>query len=146
MNSRTLQSRFRSPTPARRGVVVVAVIVAATVCLVFVGIWARAVVSEQRRASNRQYQLQATRLAEAGLRRAIALHAADSSYRGDTWDVAADKLDQTHAGKVHTQLLASDDTDWIQYEATAQFPASDVRRAQVTKSIRLPYSKPAGKL
>jgi hypothetical protein len=100
-------------------------------------------VREHRRIASQQDQVQATRLAEAGLRRAIALHAADAKYSGETWAVPKSELDKSHSGQVLIQVGPSDDGQLIRYKAMAEFPTGEMRHAQITKSISLPSSNTA---
>src|SRR5688572_11422750 len=70
---------------ARGGFVVISVMVVIVISLALFGVWARAAVRENRRAGDHQLRLQATRLAESGLRRGLAQRNASSDYTGETW-------------------------------------------------------------
>ena len=82
----------------------VAIIVVLSISLTLFGIWARAVLRERTRLASQQFQLQAARLAEAGVHRAMMCHAADPQYQGETWSVPADQLDKTHAAEVRIRI------------------------------------------
>lgn len=122
----------------RRGVVLIVVIVTTSISLVLFGMWAQNMVKEHRRFANQQYRLQATRLAEAGLRRAMARQSADPQFQEEAWSVPAVSLGGTHAANVQIRVMPSDDAKSTRYEATAQFPSSAERRAQITKRIEVP--------
>jgi Tfp pilus assembly protein PilX len=122
----------------RRGVVLIVVIVTTSISLVLFGIWARNMVKEHRRFANQQYRLQATRLAEAGIRRAMARKSAEPQFQEETWTVPAESLGGTHAANVQIRAMPSDNAATVRYEATAQFPAGAARRAQITKRIEVP--------
>ena len=143
MNNLSLIVRInKRRSGARRGVVLVAVLVLLSLCVTLFGLWARGVLRERSRVAHRQVQAQAVRLAEAGLHRAIARRAADVKYRGETWSVPASDLDKTHAAEVRIQIMPNDSDGKARYEATAEFPVGAVHRAQITKSVELPNPAP----
>jgi len=123
--------------PRRRGVVLVVVLVTISISLTLFGLWARTIVQEHRRQANQQFRLQAARLAEAGVRRAMQRRAADPQFEEDTWMAPAEHLGGTHAAKVRIRATPNDDTTALRYEATAEFPTGAVRRAQITKRIEI---------
>ena len=116
----------------------VAIIVVLSISLTLFGIWARAALRERTRLASQQFQLQAARLAEAGVHRAIERRAADPQYQGETWSVPADQLDKTHTAEVRIRVEPNGSANTTRIEATAEFPAGAVRRAQITKSTELP--------
>jgi len=118
--------------------VLVAIIVALAISLTLFGVWAQSAVREHRQLATGQLRLQAQRLAEAGVRRAIARRASDSQFEGETWSVPADALDKTHAAEVRIQLAPNSDANAIRYAATAEFPVGAIRRVQITKTIEVP--------
>ena len=126
----------------KRGFVLVAVIVIMSVSLTLFGIWAQAAIRARSRLATQQFHSQAMRLAEAGLHRAIVRRATDSKYEGETWSVPADELDKTHAAKVQIRIVINPIAGTTRYEATAEFPAGALRRAQNTKAIDLPNPLP----
>ena len=136
-NRLATSSRTRRHAP-RRGVVLIIVIVTTSISLVLFGMWAQNMVKEHRRFANQQFRLQATRLAEAGIRRAMARKLADPQFQKETWSVPAESLGGTHAASVQIRAVPSGNATTVQYEATAQFPAGAVRRAQITKRIEVP--------
>jgi Tfp pilus assembly protein PilX len=130
-------SKTRRHAP-HRGVVLIVVIVTTSISLVLFGMWAQNMVKEHRRFANQQYRLQAIRLAEAGIRRAMARKSADPQFQEETWAVPAESLGGTHAANVQIRVSQGDNAATVRYEATAQFPAGAVRRAQITKRIEAP--------
>jgi hypothetical protein len=120
--------------------VLIAVVVALTICVTLFGVWARSSIQLHQRMRNEQLRLQAVRLAEAGVRRALAMRAADASYNQERWQVPASDLDTTHAGTVRIRVTPSHDAPALQFEATAEFPAGAIHRAQITKRIERPDS------
>jgi hypothetical protein len=112
--------------------VLIVVIVTICISLTLFGLWAKDIVHQHRRSTNQEYRLQASALAEAGLRRAMARRAADAEFREETWLVSGEHLGRRQAATVHIRIAPGEDGA-IRCEATAQFPADAVRRAQVTK-------------
>ena len=140
-NHLATSSKTRRQAP-RRGVVLIVVIVTTSISLVLFGMWAQNMVKEHRRFANQQYRLQATRLAEAGIRRAMARKSADPQFQDETWSVPTESLGGTHAANVQIRATQGDNAAIVRYEATAQFPAGAVRRAQITKRIEVPIPPP----
>jgi hypothetical protein len=121
----------------RRGIVLVAIVAVFAISLTLFGVWAKAAIQNQQRIGNQQFRMQAVRLAEAGLRRAMARRAADPQYNEEVWHVPAEMLDEPNAAEVRIRILAGDNMAMLRYEATAEFPARAVRRAQITRRIDL---------
>jgi Tfp pilus assembly protein PilX len=120
---------------SQRGIVLVAVLVLLTISLTLFGIWARQLIREQGHLGTERQRLQAIRLAEAGLERAIALRAADSTFEKQIWSVPASQLDQKHDAEVRISVTPDGRAGTLRYEATAVFPVGDVHSVQLTKSI-----------
>jgi Tfp pilus assembly protein PilV len=137
MNHRLTNHSINSRT-APRGVVLVAVIVTLTIGLALFAIWARTIVREKRQLANQQFRMQAVRLAEAGIQRARAMRTADPKYENETWSVPAEVLGGRHGAEVRIHVTSEPDATATRYEATAEYPAGAVRRAQITKRIELP--------
>jgi type II secretory pathway component PulK len=121
----------------RRGIVLIMVIVTVSVSMILFGIWAQNMVTEHRRLANHLYRVQATRLAEAGVKRAMARRAADPAFTEETWSVPAETLGGARGATVQIRVVPNNDAASLRFEATAQYPADAVRRAQVTKHIEV---------
>jgi hypothetical protein len=104
------------------------------------GVWARSSIQLHQRMRNEQLRLQAVRLAEAGIRRALAMRTADASYNQERWQVPASDLNTTHTAAVRIRVTPGQDSPALTFEATAEFPAGAIHRAQVTRRIEIPNS------
>jgi Tfp pilus assembly protein PilV len=129
---------------SRRGIVLVAVVVVSAISLMLFGLWARAAIGQQQQMRSQQYRAQAVRLAEAGVRRAVARRTADSQYVEEVWQIPAQVLDQINSAQVRIRVTTDVGADKIKYEATAEFPAGAVRRAQVTRHTETSRPVPEG--
>ena len=129
--------RLRGRAIRHRGVVLVAVIVLFSVSLMLFGLWSRAVIRERHSLATQQFRIQAVRLAEAGLQRAISLRAADSQYAEEVWSVPASELDNNHVGQVRIRVAPTTNADSLRYDSTAEFPVGAQRRVQITKSVEI---------
>jgi type II secretory pathway component PulK len=118
--------------------VLVMLVVVMCVALALFGVWARRAVRAQRRMESRQYRMQAQRLAEAGVRRALARLAADPNFTNETWSVPADQLDQRHAAAVRIEIASSPFENKLHCQATAEFPEGTARRATVAEAVEIP--------
>jgi hypothetical protein len=121
--------RLRGHTGRKRGVVLIAVLVLLSVSL-----------------ATQQFRVQATRLAEAGLQRALSMRATDATYAEETWSVPASQLDNTHAAQVRIRVAPTSGVGGIRFEATAEFPVGALHRAQITKSVEIPNPVPMKKI
>jgi hypothetical protein len=124
----------------RPGVVLVAVIVTLTIGLALFAVWAQTIVRERRQMANQQLRLQAVRLAEAGIQRALARRAADPDYGAETWSVPATHLGGKHAAAVRIRLTPAENTAMTRVEATAEYPVGALRRAQFSTRIEVANS------
>jgi Tfp pilus assembly protein PilX len=124
----------------RRGIVLILVIVTASISMTLFGMWAQNMVMEHRRFANQAFRAQATRLAEAGIRRAMSRRAADPQFTEESWRVPAESLGEAYGATVQIRIVPNDDATAVRYEATAQFPADALRRAQVTKHVETTIS------
>jgi hypothetical protein len=122
----------------RHGVAIISVVVLFSISVTLFGVWAQMAIREHRRLESQHKQLQSLRLAEAGLRRAVARRAADPQYNAETWSVPAEQLGGAHAAEVRIRISQTADASALHYEATATFPVDAHRRAQVTKRIDIP--------
>jgi Tfp pilus assembly protein PilX len=128
---------LRGRAMRQRGVVLVAVIVVFSVSLTLFGLWSRSVIRERRSLATQQFRIQAVRLAEAGLQRAISLRAADAKYAEEVWSVPASELDNKHAAQVRLRVAPTTNADKLRYESTAEFPSGALHRVQITKSVEI---------
>jgi Tfp pilus assembly protein PilX len=145
LESRRRFTRLSRRTAHRRGMIVIAVLVLFSVSLTLFGLWSRAVIREHRTAATQQFRIQATRLAEAGLKRALLSRASNAKYDQEVWSVPAAQLDSIHTGQVRIRVAPTSDDRTTKYEATAEFPAGALHRAQITKSVEIPNSVPMNK-
>jgi hypothetical protein len=120
----------------RRGFILIIMIVLFAICATLFTLWARSAVHEQARLVGEGRRLQAERLAEAGIARAVARRAADPQYDGETWSISAADLDDLRAAEVQIHVTSADDATCV--EATAIHPLETERRAQVTRRLEIP--------
>jgi type II secretory pathway component PulK len=131
----TQRREYRALRGHRRAAVLIVLILVMTVAVTLFGLWARQVISEQRRMETQAYRLQAVRLAEAGVQRILAIRASDLAAHGESWPIPPDQLDGRHAAVVRLQALPAADGKSMKYVATAEYPAESLRREVVTRSI-----------
>jgi hypothetical protein len=125
---------------SRQGVVLVTLVVLMAIALTLFGIWAQSAVHEHRRQASRLWRVQAARLAEAGLARAVARRAADPQYAGEVWSVPAESLGGIYPAKVQIRVGPTPIAEAVRYEAQAEFPSGAIRHAQITKRIEAPHT------
>jgi len=124
--------------PKRHGFVIVAVIVLFAISTALFGVWANAAIRTHRQLANLQLRMQAVRLAEAGVRRALARRQADPRYDEEVWSVSAAELGHRQAAEVRIRIGPDADAAKLSVAATAEFPVGTTRQAKVTKHIEIP--------
>jgi hypothetical protein len=122
---------------SRRGIVLIAVVALFAISLTLFGVWAKAAVDQQTRIRSHQYRVQTVRLAEAGVRRAVARRLADPQYETEVWRIPAGLLGTAHAAEVQIRVAPGGTAGTLLYEATAEYPAGVARRAQITRRIEI---------
>jgi type II secretory pathway component PulK len=130
--------RLRGRAKRKRGVVLIAVLVLLAVSLTLFGLWSRAAIREHSSLATQQFRVQAGRLAEAGLQRALSMRATDAKYADEVWSVPSSELDNSHAAQVRIRVAPTSGAGGTRYEATAEFPVGALHRAQITKSVEIP--------
>jgi hypothetical protein len=118
--------------------VLVIVIVLLSISLTLFAVWAQRIVTKKFQLEMQQKRMQAIRLAEAGIDRARARRAVDSQFDRETWSVPATDLGQARfAGEVRIRIVPGAQEGTTRYEATAEFPAGELRRVQITKTLEV---------
>jgi len=125
----------RSIQHADRGFVLVVVVVLLSMSMTIFGVWARSAVREHRRLDSEALRLEAGRLAEAGVARAIARRAIDPDYAAGTWQIPAADLDGRHTAEVRIRITPTG--AGLRVAATADYPAGAVHRARITKQVEI---------
>ena len=137
---------LRSP---RRGVAIIAVIALYAVAITMIGAWIQTALSHQRQARLRHEKVQATWLADAGIRRAAAQLFKDSSYVGEHWLIESDQLGGKHAATVEIRIeaippaseLDNESAVRVRIVATAELPPGTRRHVRHTKSTEVDLKK-----
>jgi type II secretory pathway component PulK len=136
MNERASTAGRISSRREPQGVALVTVIVAMAIALTLFAIWGRSVVQQHRRAAARQHQLQAARLAEAGIRRAVALRAANPQYNEETWTIPREAFGGGHSAEVRIRVMPAE-ANSTRFEATAEYPSGTPHRARASRHIEI---------
>jgi Tfp pilus assembly protein PilX len=130
-------NRFNSTTAcsgARRGLVLVVMIVLLAVVMLLAANWAGRVVSERRQTQRQLLEVQAVRLAESGLERAEARLAADPTYAGETWEIAADEWEGQRPASVEIEIKEVEESGQVRLTARATYPARTDEAVRRTRS------------
>jgi hypothetical protein len=122
----------------------ISVLVCMAVAMLLVGSWLQTAAIERRQLRGQEDRLQADWLAESGLERAAARLAADESYAGETWRIAADELGGRAAGEVVIRVESlADHPRGRLVHVQADFPAGAEHRARRSKQTPVDLS-PSG--
>jgi type II secretory pathway component PulK len=135
------QSSRRAAIAARRGVVLIAVIVGLAIAAAIWFAVIKTAVTERTVVRNQQWALQARELAMCGIERAAAQLAADSDYAGETWHVPAASLDDRHAAEVVIEVVSDEAQPRRRsVRIEAHYPESEIHRASETLKTSIDLS------
>ncbi len=125
----------------RRGVAIIMVIAFYAVAVAMVGVWVRSALDHQQQVRRWHEKTQATWLAEAGMRRAVARISYDEHYAGERWLIESAKLGGQFSADVLIQIEPVEEIpNLIRIIATAHYPAGEQKRTQSTMTLK--YSLP----
>jgi Tfp pilus assembly protein PilX len=123
-----------SSRAARRGMVLVGVLVCLAAAALTIMAILRTTTIELRQLRTQQQHLQADRLAEAGVERARAQLSLSPTYTGETWTVTADELGSTAAATVMITISeVKDQANQRQIHAQADYPNDSERRVRKSR-------------
>jgi hypothetical protein len=130
--------------PRRRGAVLIVLLAVFAVTIGLAGVWTRRIVADHRQQRRAAQRVQASWLAEAGVRRAAAQVIANPDYQGEEWSIAAEELGQSYAAVVILRIEPSADADASQIVAEARCPEQNAR-VRITRTVLYtpPKSEPA---
>jgi Tfp pilus assembly protein PilX len=134
------------PLPAaRRG----AVLVMMLVCLLVVGslgvLMLRSALHEVGQSRTREQQLQTLWLVESGLERGLVRLAASSDYSGETWHIAADELNGQDAASVRIAIERIEDIPLARrVTVEAIYPDEPLHRIVQRRTIQIELLSPGG--
>jgi hypothetical protein len=130
--------RFNSAKGRQRGVVVVIVLVCLMVAVGMSAAVLSQIAAERRVVQSSQRSLQAAWLAEAGIERAAAKLANNSSYVGETWTISAKELAAGEGATVTIRVEpVAGRAERRAVRVEADFGDSPERRARRTKQITI---------
>lgn len=146
MIQRIAQHLPRRRRTERRGITIIMVIAFYAIAIAMIGLWVRSAFDRQQQVRLWQEKTQAAVLAEAGVRRAVALLDRDEKYAGELWAIEAEELASVTAAQVLIEIehLAAQDADSqlppdeqprIRITAIASLPPGENKRVQHTKTI-----------
>ncbi len=123
---------------ARRGMLLVSVLVCLSVVMIVFASWMRAGILQTRQVRAQQDRVQAELLAVSGLERAAAQLAANGEYTGETWNLKAAALGGTAGGRVEIRVTPdAHDPSSRHVVAAADFPAEGPTVARRSKEITI---------
>ena len=145
-----LSSRRKSWGHRRHGVTIIIVIALFAVAMTMIGVWTRSALGHRRQMHRWHQRVQATWLADAGLRRAAARLAREGDlYKGELWQIDAESLSGQAAAEVAIRIEPTDDADRVRIVATAdyfsggkgpsgaEYPIGNGRQVRFTKSTEI---------
>lgn len=129
------RSRTSPPACRRRGTVLIVLMVFLLVTVSIAIAVMRAALVDARQFNTDAKSLQADRLAEAGIARALSLRTTNAEFTGDEWQI---EFAGREPGVVRTQVSTADER--VTIESVATYPASGDRRVQSRRQVILEQS------
>ncbi|MEQ9409685.1 MAG: hypothetical protein RIK87_18260 [Fuerstiella sp.] len=117
--------------PPRRGVVTVMVLIVLLLMSGLIAEFIRRAISDRRQMRQEQQHCQTVQLARAGVTRLFLKRREDSAWAGDSWQIPAGTIHQSHSGLVETSVRDRTATITATYPANAEIPF------RVTRILRL---------
>lgn len=130
-----MRSRLNQVGRARRGALMVAVIVVLIIIATLTMAFARKLVSQGKAARVRSHHRQAVWLAESGLERATAQLRLAADFEGETWTIPAEQLHG--GGEVVIQIAAAEASSPRRVIATARYPLTAAQPATAVATYTL---------
>ena len=137
----------------RQGTTIIVVIAFYAVAVTLFAVWIRTTLSHQRQARFWHEKVQATWLADAGMRRAAARLTIDPDYSGEHWQIEADQLGSNQAAAVEIRIekiespsetikLVDGTANRVRIVTIAELPVGNNRHVRRTKSTEISLSRP----
>ncbi len=120
--------------PARRGAVMIIVLVLFAVTFTLAGVWTKRLLAQRRGQVRSEERVQAEWLAEAGVRRAAAQLSADADYDGEEWLIEAAELNRRKSASVLITVEPAAGQNQFRLVARARYPHVQPR-VQTTKTV-----------
>jgi len=121
---------------SRRGMVFIGVLIVLAVVSTLVVGWISNGFARRGHDRQAEQRLQAEWLAESALERAAARLAADPSYSGEAWSIAAAELSQPEAGRIEIHVARIADRPGArEISVVADYPADSQRRSRIEKQV-----------
>ncbi len=152
----------RSRPSGRRGVTILIVIAFFAIAITLLGVWIRTALAERRQMQRWHQRVQATWLADSGLRRAAARLAREgTAYQGERWHIGPESLGDGKDAEVAIRVeyvpysgsdsesaggQAKESSRRVRLIATADYPAGSRRQVRFTKTtevtLKIPGEQP----
>src|SRR5262245_54780769 len=130
-----LRSRY-----GREGAVLVVTLVSLLVVAIILGNMFRGVVRAHRQLHRERDLRQTELLLQAGCDRAVASLVANDAYRGETWNLPADAIVGTAAGRVTIMPSREEGQNAWSVSVLAEYPHGSDTSIRRSRTFQLPYS------
>jgi hypothetical protein len=77
-------------------------------------------------------------LLDAGLARAVYRLATERTYRGEAWNLSADKITGSGEGKVTIEISSGSDRNTQQIDVVAEYPAGSETSIRRSRTVSIP--------
>ena len=121
---------------ARRGVILVGLIVALLIVTMYLASLTQMLVSARRQGSHNALRRQAVWLAESALERGVAQLRTSPDYEGETWRPSLQLSESSRGATIQIEVMpAANRTDQRVVSVRADYPVSAVHRQRYSKQI-----------
>jgi hypothetical protein len=137
----TYRRLSKSKSRGRRGIIMLMLLVVFGISLGMCGAWTRAILRNRQVQRLAEERIQASWLAEAGVRRAASALKADPTYAGETWQVAPGDLALSGAAAVVIQVEHLGGSGAVELTARAAYPRNHPRVRETKRVIFNPVTE-----
>ena len=136
------RSKSCANTDERRGTVLVAAIVCLLVVMGILGSMLKGTLLAHRQLHRERDLRQAEFLLQAGSDRAVYRLANNTTYRGESWNLAADTIANKGSGRVTIEILPTDGQSARKVQVVAEYPLEGETSIRRSRTFQVPIQKP----
>ncbi len=126
----------------RRGTVLVVAIVCLSVVMGILGSMLKGTLLAHRQLHGERDLRQTELLLQAGSDRAIYRLASDATYRGESWNVAADTIAEKGEGRVTIEIMPGDGQSARKAQVVAEYPLGGETSIRRSRTFQVPIQNP----
>jgi hypothetical protein len=129
---------IRNRSKSRRGAAAIIAVTCLLLASIFLVVATRSLVLREQERERTLWEAQTRVLAQSAIERASTALADDPDYAGEVWDISAEELDGSNAGRLTIEITVPDDAGQpVLIRAEAEYPVDSlhVARSEATATV-----------